>query len=280
MGALVILPMLALLALFSNTAYAITGNFSPDSTDSVPYVGVVVLFSDAARLQPIGYCTGFLLSPTVMVTAGHSLIGVEAVSVCFDKGPINFAFEDGTLVYYGGETVYDGVPVSYPGYLPVLAGNQEFYSSDIGLIILEKPVSSITVFPALPEPGFADTLTIRTSLQVIGYGVQYQVTPKNNGVMNSWVGTLSRNIAQAELLSSNFAGSDKYLQLSANIGRGKGGVAFGDSGGPVIYKSNSEGQDVVLGVNAFVASANCRGVTYHTRIDSPQVLIWISSYLT
>jgi hypothetical protein len=272
---LVLLSALTFCALFTSSAYAITGNSKPDST---PYIGVVVAFSDAARQHPIGYSTGFLVSPTVMITAGHSLINAAAVSVCFDS-PINYALKDGTIVYYGSQTIYNGVPVTYPGYVPTLKSNQELSTSDIGLITLETPVNSITVFPKLPQAGFADTLSVKTDLNVVGYGVQYQVTPKNNGVINSWAGTLSRNTVQAELLSTHFAGSDKYLRLSANAAQDKGGIAFGDSGGPVIYKANSNSQDMVLAVNAYVNSANCNGVTYHTRIDLPQILSWINGYI-
>jgi hypothetical protein len=63
---LVTLSVLISLTLFNSAADGITGNFKPDST---PYVGVVVLFSDSARTNPIGYCSGVLVSPTVMLTA-------------------------------------------------------------------------------------------------------------------------------------------------------------------------------------------------------------------
>jgi hypothetical protein len=96
--------------------------------------------------------------------------------------------------------------------------------------------------------------------------------------MNSWIGTVSRNAAQVQLLSTHFAGSDKYLKLSANAAQNKGGIAFGDSGGPVIY-TDSNGHDIVLAVNSYVSNANCAGVTYHTRIDSSEILGWISGYL-
>ena len=158
-------------------------------------------------------------------------------------------------------------------------GNYVFSSSDVGLIILDTPVKEVTAFPTLPPAGFADTLKAKTNLQVVGYGVQFQVTPRNDGVLNSWVGTISRNSAQAQLIPGNFAGSDKYLRLTANPSQGKGGVAFGDSGGPVIYNANNGGPSMVLAINAYVANSNCAGETYHTRIDLPQVLGWITSNL-
>ena len=266
---------LTLTALYAGTATAITGNTQLDTT---PYVGVVVLFADTARTQPIGYCSGFLISQTVMVTAGHSLIGIEAVSVCFDQGPISYGVIDGKLVYYGADTIYNGNPVTYPAYNPSLAGNQEFQTSDIGLIILVQPVKGVTEFPALPPVGFTETLPTKTDLTIIGYGFQTQTTPKNNGPQNSWTGTVSRNSATAQLSNSNFKGSDNYLKLSANPSQGKGAIAFGDSGGPVIYNAN--GQDVAVALNAFVSSSNCNGVSYHTRLDNAQVQAWIGSYMS
>ena len=118
---------------------------------------------------------------------------------------------------------------------------------------------------------------MKTNLKEFGYGFQFQVTPKDNGVVNSWVGTLSRNTATAQLVSGNFAGSDKYLRLTANPSQGKGGVAFGDSGGPVVY--NDGDSSTVLAINVYVSNSNCAGVTYHARIDTQQVLNWISGYL-
>ena len=273
------LAALIALASLSGGVHGITGNFKADST---PYVGVVVLFSDPARTNPIGYCSGFLISPTVMITAGHSTFGAEAVSVCFDKGPIDYTIKDGKIVYSSNEVIYTGTPETYPEYANTIIakstqGNHLYSSSDIGAIILDTPIKEVTEFPSLPEAGFADTLKAKTNLKVVGYGVQTQVTPRNNGIVNSWVGTLSCNSAQAQLVSNNFAGSDKYLKLTANPSQSKGGVAFGDSGGPVIYNSGS--RDMVLAVNAYVNSANCNGVTYHTRIDSPEVLNWIKGYI-
>ncbi len=267
---------LVVLSLFTSTVYGISGNYSNDSSDSRSYVGVVVLFSNPNRQFPIGFCSGFLISSTTMITAGHSLLNVAAVSVCFDKGPISYEIIDGAIVYYGKDKIYNGVPEAYPDYVPATSGKKEFATSDIGLIRLDTPVpvSDITL-PNLPDVGFVDTLPSKTNLEVIGYGFEYQLTPKNNGVMNSWRGSLSRNIAQSQLSPANFDGSAKFLKLSANAAQDKGGISFGDSGGPVIY-TDSNGKDIVLAVNAFVSNSNCAGVTYHTRIDTQDIIAWIT----
>ena len=279
-AALAILSTIIILATFSCTAQAITGNYVPDDT---PYVCVVVLFSDAARTQPVGYCTGILLSPTVVLTAGHSCLGAAAASVCFDKGPISYTVEEGEIVYSTTEPIYDGTPVAYPEYAySVLTGATQgshlFASSDVGVIILDESVEEITEYATLPTAGLADTLPQRTYLRVAGYGVQFQITPKRGGVQESWVGTVSCNTAQVQLLPANFAGNDRYLKCTANSAKGKGGIAFGDSGGPVLY--SAESGEVVVAINSYANNANCAGVSYHCRIDTPDVLNWINEFLS
>lgn len=271
---LAILPAIIALLTLSNTAYGITGNYQPDST---PYVGVVVLFNDDGTA--IGYCSGVLISSTVMLTAGHSTFGAATASVCFAKGSITYTIQDGEIVSPNPLTIYNGELWTYSEYeFSVInglnKGNNLYSSSDIGLIVLDKPVTEVTTYANLPPVGFADTLDEKTDLKVMGYGVH---TPKNNGEENSLFGTISCNSAQTQLVSGNFAGCDKYLKLTANPSQGKGGVAFGDSGGPVIY--HNDNQDMLLAINTYVTNANCNGVTYHTRIDLTAVQTWIAGFL-
>jgi hypothetical protein len=262
-----------MLSAFSGSALAITGN---SQTDSTPYTCIVVLFSDEARTQPIGYGTGVLIAPTIVVTAGHCVIGGAAVSVCFDQHP-TVTVTQTDMTYSTNQPIYNGVAQVYPQYVASLITgakpSEALQSSDVAIIQLNAPVKEVAAYPDLPEAGFADTLKAGTSLQVIGYGVQEQNQPKN-----TWVSSFSRNSAAVNMLSANFQGSDKYIKCSANQAQGKGGVAYGDSGGPTIYTDN--GQSILLAINAYVSNGNCAGVTYHTRIDNPQVLSWINGYLT
>jgi len=61
--------------------------------------------------------------------------------------------------------------------------------------------------------------------------------------------------------------------VTANPADGKGGIAFGDSGGPVL----KAGTNVVLGVNTFVMNYNCAGVAYAQRVDLAEIQQWIGS---
>ena len=264
------------LAAFCSTTYAITGNSQPNTT---PYVGIVVLFSDATMTHPISFSTGILISPTVVLTAGHSVIGGAAACVLFDQRPITYSIDGtGKIHYNTNQPIYIGVPTPYPAYLAsVEAGAKNsklLQTSDVGLIILNTPVQEVQSYPTLPTPGLADSLIVKTTLQVIGYGVQ---NPSNGNNLPPLAGSISCNSAIVNLLSTHFQGSDNYLKCSANAAQGKGGIAYGDSGGPVLYTDH--GESIVLAVNAYVDNGNCVGVTYHTRIDNVQVLTWIQGYI-
>jgi hypothetical protein len=81
--------------------------------------------------------------------------------------------------------------------------------------------------------------------------------------------------APSELVSGKFVHSSEFLRLAMNPGGGSGGTCFGDSGGPDLQG----GTNTVLGVNSYVTNVNCSGVGYSARVDVPEVLEWIDTFL-
>ena len=69
--------------------------------------------------------------------------------------------------------------------------------------------------------------------------------------------------------------SAEYMRLALNPGGGSGGTCSGDSGGPDLLGETS----TVLTVNSCVTNVNCGGVGYSTRVDIPEVLQWIESFM-
>ena len=56
--------------------------------------------------------------------------------------------------------------------------------------------------------------------------------------------------------------------------QGKGGTAFGDSGGPALLG----GTKTVLAVTSFGTNNNCACVGYYCRVGNQDVLDWINSF--
>ena len=78
-----------------------------------------------------------------------------------------------------------------------------------------------------------------------------------------------------ELVSGKFSSSDDLIKVTSNPGGGSGGTCFGDSGGPDLL----DGTNTVLAVNSFVTNVNCTGVSYDTRVDVQDRLVWIHSFM-
>jgi len=149
---------------------------------------------------------------------------------------------------------------------------------DVGIVDLSEPVptSVVSEYGQLPEVGEVNTLRVRTYVDLVGYGVQYQVTPrKDGGPYEAWRGDKTRHFAQAQLLSNKFAISDRFLMTTANPAQGKGGTAFGDSGGPVF----KQGTRTILAITSFGANSNCAGTGYYYRIDQTDVQSFIDGFL-
>jgi hypothetical protein len=90
-----------------------------------------------------------------------------------------------------------------------------------------------------------------------------------------WAGPRVRLFAPSELVSGKFVHSAEFMRLALNAGGDSGGTCFGDSGGPDLLG----GSDTVLAVNSYVTNVNCSGVGYSSRVDIPEVLDWIESFM-
>jgi hypothetical protein len=266
----VFMLVLGLLAAIVVPAAAIT-NGQPDGEDH-PYVGLAVfdvLNADGDQV-PSHRCSASLLTPTVVLTAGHCTDGTVAARVWFDE------VVQGNPEYpFSGATSYDGTAYTYPGFcIGCGKGLPGFAAGDVGIIVLSEPVptSAVGQYAALPTEGQVDTLKNKTGIDLVGYGVQEQI---RGGGPPVWAGLRVRLFAPSELVSGNFVHSDEFMKLALNPGGGSGGTCFGDSGGPDLLKDTN----TVLAVNSYVTNSNCSGVGYSQRVDTPEVLAWINGFL-
>jgi hypothetical protein len=255
-----------LMLLMGAPVQAIT-NGRPDNGRH-PYVGLLV-FEDAPG-HPAWRCSGSLLSPTVVLTAGHCTDGAVAARLWLAEN-----VQNNPEYPFGGATSYEGVPYTNPDFCigcgPGLPG---FATRDVGIVVLKEPVptSVVSRYAALPTAGYVDRLPRNADVDLVGYGVQERL---RGGGPPVWAGLRIRLMADARLVSGRFIHSAEFIRLTANPAQGKGGTCFGDSGGPVLPNNSN----IVLAVNSYVTNINCAGVTYSQRVDIPEVLAWIRSFL-
>jgi hypothetical protein len=243
-----------------------------------PYVCLVVFYN--ADDVPMWRTTGELISPHVVVTAGHGTYDDATGEDCagarvwfLNTIPTN-PDRNPNMYPYGGPDAYAGTPVTNPDYrripLPGLVG---FDYHDVGVVVLDDP-APVTTYAALPTADVVDKMRPRHPIDLVGYGVNYQVRGGGVNPYDAWVWERERQYAPSQIVTIDSRLGREFLKLTANPAQGKGGTTFGDSGGPAF----DGGTNIVLGETSFVTNSNCDGVTYSQRLDIPDILDWINSF--
>jgi len=254
-----------MLLIFAVPAVAITDG-ELDGPDH-PHVVLLLMEIDG---EPAYRCSGTLLTPTVLLTAGHCVSnypdepfsGMRVFTESdVDNGDNNYPYKSGK------NSVEAKAWFPHPLYE---AG--PWFAHDVGVVILKKAIE-LDTYGVLPEADQLDELASQrgqqdTTFTAVGYGLQ-QINPVH--VISERI----RMVAYPKLNQINAPGMTGDFSMLLSNNHSTGGTCFGDSGGPNFLGDSN----VVAGVTSFGLNGNCAGTGGVFRMDRENVLDFVEPFL-
>ena len=216
-----------------------------------PYVGAV------GPLRLSIHPTGVLISPTVVLTAGHVAerrLGPGQARVTFDP------------VVGSSSTWYTGTAYVDPAYDP----RNESDPGDLGVIVLDTAVSGIT--PAsLPTEGLLDQIGPQaltgSTFEVVGYGFSRFLDGSDaHGAPRPDLSSGGTRRVMEEGFASLTTAWSRFVMHEG------GATCSGDSGSPNLFA----GTDLIAGITT---RTDCRNVNWAMRVDTPAHRAFIGQYV-
>jgi secreted trypsin-like serine protease len=230
-----------------------------------PHVVLLLMEVDG---QPAFRCSATLLSPTVVLTAGHctGAAGEYSGMRVFTESDVEHGFNN--YPYAGPNAVEAKEWHTHPLY-----ETAPFFVHDVGVVILNDPID-LGTYGDLPEVNSLDALKTQRGKQdvtftSVGYGVQ-EINPVHI------TSELIRMVANPRLIQINTPGFTGDFSLVLSNNHSTGGTCFGDSGGPNFLGDSN----VVAGVTSFAINGNCAGTGGVFRLDRQNVLDFVRSFLS
>ena len=218
-------------------------------------------------------CSATLLSPTVVLTAGHCTSNFGYIEEEGDYVAMRVFYEsdvqngNNNYPFKGKNSVEAKEWYAHPLY-----ETAPFFYHDVGVVILKQAIN-LDNYGELPEVNLLDNLVANTNkpkitFTAVGYGLQ-QINPVH--IESQKI----RMVAYPKLTQINVPGyvGDFSLLLSNN--NSTGGTCFGDSGGPNFLRDTY----IVAGVTSFGKNGNCAGTGGVFRMDKQDVLDFVTPFL-
>lgn len=259
------------LAAAAMPAAAITWG-APDGEDHPNVVALLFVQNGVGFFS----CSGTLLTPYVVLTAGHCTEGggqVNSLTYVRNSPDIDAAFAlerpgyPSTIAWLNATWVR-GQAMPHPQYNDYAEFPNTF---DVGLILLDAPIY-VAEYGAMPSAHQFDYLrTARGKLgsrqaRIVGYGLQGKIPAFAGDDFVRYAATSSvTGLAVGDTIGEqNF----KFTNNPGN-GGGPGGTCSGDSGGPAFFIDPRTGAEtnIVMAINSYGIAPKCNGNDYQFRTD-------------
>jgi hypothetical protein len=271
------------LAAFTVPAAAITWG-APDGDDHPNVVALLFVQNGVGFFS----CSGTLLTPYVVLTAGHCTEGggeVNSVTYVRNVPDIDAAFAAERPNYASttawlNATWVRGQAVPHPEYDDYADFPNTF---DIGLILLEQPIT-VAQYGTLPTLRQFDYLRkARGAIgsrqaRVVGYGLQGRI-PAFAG--DDFVRYAATSSVTGLAVSDTIGEQNFKFTNNPGKGGGPGGTCSGDSGGPAFFINPATGAEtsIVMAVNSYGIAPQCNGNDYQFRTDIEDAQDFVIPYL-
>jgi len=258
------------------TSQAITGGQLDGNAH--PNVGMIVFYQPDGRFR----CSATLVSPTVLVTAGHCTDGVRGkVIVTFDSvAPATTPRAADDTGNGMSNTGYTSAPAGWlagtPHAHPLWDGELQLNDlHDVGVVVLDQPYTGSTPARLAPRnylEGLANGKggLNKETFELVGYGVFFE-KPTEGPQKPISVADRTRRFTTA--VGQNISSQVLKLAENGKDSRAGGGSCFGDSGGPVFHNG------LLVGDTSFGASQFCRSAGGYYRLDTDDARSFLDDFV-
>lgn len=238
-----------------------------------PHVVLLLMeVSDTVKYR----CSGTLLTPTLLLTAGHCTNNFpdtpyRAMRV-FTESDVQAGIGTTNNYPFAGPNAIEATSwASHPLY-----ETAPFFVHDVGVVHLAQPFN-LSTYGTLPTVNQFDAFKTQRGLDKVwftsvGYGLQASFPDAA-----AWKDERSRTryVAYPRLIQINVPGFTGGFSMLLSNNHNTGGTCFGDSGGPNFLGSST----VVSGITSFGINGNCAGTGGVFRTDRTDVLNFIQSHM-
>ena len=215
--------------------------------------------------RSIGQCTGTVVAPSLVLTAGHCAENIET-------GTVNAASGYRVLTEPAGGTPTERQVSTVSGVLVYEGFLRKVDAGDAALLVLSTPTTAPAITLASSDAG---ALRAGSSATITGWGDTFYAQRLPTEALH-WAGTVVQGDRWCKRNAPPFYASEELCTIDPPSYAT--GVCFGDSGGPLLSPSG-EGEGLVeIGIAVHVyGRCNTRRPSVFTRVD--RIAAWVDTWI-